>query len=146
MTTFEMSVIFNADSEETAVGAVDNLGAAFSEPLTGWAASVKSIRTAQDEAAGLPENVRTFTPPVTITTEHWDEQQPKQFIDLDIEGNDPEFIVTKRPRNQEAEVGDPAHEDWESLAPTVALPNSPVPANEEEAKSKETLLAEQGAG
>lgn len=142
MTTFEMSVIFDADSEETAVEAVDSLGLAFAEHLTGWAASVKSIRTAQDEAA-----VQTFKPPVTITTAHWDEQQPrklidmpeiiemaeqqaKQFIDLDIEGNDPEFIVTKRLSNQEAEVGDPAYEDLDPLAPTVALP-----VNEEEEAS-----------
>ena len=69
MTTFEMSVIFDADSEETAVEAVDSLGAAFTEHLTGWAASVKSIRTAQDET------VPTFKPPVTITTQHWDEKE-----------------------------------------------------------------------
>lgn len=140
MTTFEMSVLFNADSEETAVEAVDSLGAAFTEHLTGWAASIKSIRTEQDEAAGLPESVQTFKPPVTITTEHWDErpgqmkpapeprklidmpeiiemaerlndQQPRKVIDLDIEGNDPEFIVTERLSDQEAEVGDPAYED-----------------------------------
>ena len=60
MTTFEMSVIFDSDSEESAVEAIDNLGVALSEYLTGWAASVKSIWTEQDEATGVPENVRTF--------------------------------------------------------------------------------------
>ena len=29
MTTFEMSVIFDSDSEESAVEAIDNLGAAY---------------------------------------------------------------------------------------------------------------------
>jgi hypothetical protein len=116
MTTFEMSVIFDADSEETAVEAVDSLGTAFTEHLTGWAASVKSIRTEQDEAADLPENVRTFKPPVTITTEHWDERpgqmkpapEPKKLIDM------PEIIeMAERQSDQEAEVGDPAYEDNE---------------------------------
>jgi hypothetical protein len=60
MTTFEMSVIFDSDSEESAVEAIDNLGAAFSEHLIGWAASVKSVWTEQDKATGVPENVRTF--------------------------------------------------------------------------------------
>ena len=72
MATFEMSVIFDSDSEESAVEACDNLGSAFAEHLTGWAASVKSIWTAQDEASGLPQNVKTFKPP-TITAQHWDE-------------------------------------------------------------------------
>ena len=120
MTTFEMSVIFDADSEETAVEAVDSLGAAFTEHLTGWAASVKSIRTAQDEAA-----VQTFKPPVTITTAHWDEQQPRKLIDM------PEIIeMAKQLSDQEPEVGDPAYEDLDPLAPTVALP-----VNEEEEAS-----------
>ena len=34
-----------------------------------------------------------------------------KYIDLDIEGNDPEFIVTERLSDQEAEMGDPAYED-----------------------------------
>jgi len=62
MTKFEMSVIFDLDSEEEAVEAIDHLGAAFTEHLPSWAASVKSIWTAQDEAAGVPKNVRTFKP------------------------------------------------------------------------------------
>ena len=74
MTTFEMSVIFDSDSEESAVEAIDNLGVAFSEHLTGRAASVKSVWTEQDEAAGVPENVQTFKP-VTITARHWDEME-----------------------------------------------------------------------
>jgi hypothetical protein len=60
MTTFELSVIFDSDSEEAAVEAIDNLGAAFTEHLPGWTASVESVWTAQDEATGVPENVRTF--------------------------------------------------------------------------------------
>ena len=60
MTTFEMTVIFDSDSEETAVEAVDSLGDAFTEHLTGWAASIKSIRTAQDET------VPTFKPPTKL--------------------------------------------------------------------------------
>ena len=71
-----MTVVFDSESEEAAVEAVDSLGDAFAEHLTGWAASVKSIRTAQDET------VPTFKPPVTITAEHWDEQQPKKLIDM----------------------------------------------------------------
>ena len=127
MTTFEMTVLFDSDSEEAAVEAVDSLGTAFTEHLTGWAANVKSVKTQQDEA------VPTFKPPVTITSAHWDEQQPrklidmpeiiemaeqqvKRSIDLDIEGNDPEFIVTKRLSDQEPEVGDPAYEDPEDAS------------------------------
>jgi hypothetical protein len=45
MTTFEMSVIFNSDSEEEAVEAIDHLGEAFTTHLPGWAASVKSIES-----------------------------------------------------------------------------------------------------
>jgi len=74
MTTFELSVIFDSDSEESAVEAVDNLGAAFTEHLMGWAASVKSVWTERDEAGGVPENVRTFKP-VDITAQHWDETE-----------------------------------------------------------------------
>ena len=69
-----MSVIFDSDSEEEAVEAIDNLGEAFTQHLTGWAASVKSVWTEQDEAKGTPENVRTFKP-VTITAQHWDETE-----------------------------------------------------------------------
>lgn len=43
MATFEMSVIFDSDSEEEAVEAIDRLGEAFTDHLPGWAASVKSI-------------------------------------------------------------------------------------------------------
>jgi|TARA_Y100000310_G_scaffold129623_1_gene128760 hypothetical protein len=57
MTTFEMSVIFDSDSEESAVEAIDNLGAAFSEHLTGWAASIKST---------TPGNVQTFKSPTKL--------------------------------------------------------------------------------
>ncbi len=74
MTKFEMSVIFDLDSEEEAVEAIDRLGTAFTEHLPSWAASVKSIWTEQDEATGAPENVRTFKP-VTITAQHWDETE-----------------------------------------------------------------------
>ena len=74
MATFELSVIFDSDSEESAAEAIDDLGVAFTEHLTGWAASVKSIWTAQDEAVGIPQNVRTFKP-VTITAQHWDETE-----------------------------------------------------------------------
>ena len=74
MTTFEMTVIFDSDSEETAVDAIDNLGAAFTEHLPSWAASVKSIWTEQDEATGESENVKTYKP-VTITAQHWDETE-----------------------------------------------------------------------
>ena len=66
MTTFEMNVIFDSDSEESAVEAVDALGMAFTEHLTGWAASVKST----DDN----DNVKTFKP-VTITAQHWDEKE-----------------------------------------------------------------------
>jgi len=54
MTTFEMSVIFDLDSEEEAVEAIDRLGAAFTEHLPAWAASVKSADTS--------EAVPTFKP------------------------------------------------------------------------------------
>lgn len=86
MTTFEMTVLFDSESEEAAVEAVDSLGDAFAEYLTGWAASVKSVQTQHDE---MPE-VQTFKtvsakidnkeiPPPTklidIPFKHWDEQE-----------------------------------------------------------------------
>ncbi len=111
MTTFEMTVLFDSDSEEAAVGAVDSLGDAFSEHLTGWAASVKST---------TPGNVQTFKSPTKLIDMpeiiEMAEQQVKRSIDLDIEGNDPEFIVTERLSDQEPEVGDPAYEDPEDAS------------------------------
>ena len=89
MTTFEMTVLFDSDSEEAAVGAVDSLGDAFSEHLTGWAASVKST---------TPGNVQTF-------------KSPTKLIDM------PEIIeMAKQLSDQEPEVGDPAYEDPEEAS------------------------------
>lgn len=47
-------MIFDLDSEEEAVEAIDRLGAAFTEHLPAWAASVKSADTS--------EAVPTFKP------------------------------------------------------------------------------------
>lgn len=108
MTTFEMTVIFDSDSEEAAVGAVDSLGDAFTEHLTGWAASIKSIWTKQDEATGEPANVRTYN--LTAFGEHLAEgldsdqtdiePQPTKLIEM------PEIIEIAKALSDQEETSD----------------------------------------
>ena len=72
MTTFEMTVLFDSDSEEAAVEAVDSLGGAFSEHLTGWAASVKSVQA---------DEVQTFKT-ISSQVENKEVQPPTKLIDM----------------------------------------------------------------
>ena len=72
MTTFEMSVIFDADSEETAVEAVDSLGTAFTEHLTGWAANIRPLDLNRSRRGyAEPDALRA------IDVKHWDESNEK---------------------------------------------------------------------
>lgn len=108
MTTFEMSVIFDADSEETAVEAVDSLGAAFTEHLTGWAASIKST---------TPESVRIFKPPTKlIDMPEIIEMAKHHPIKGAVYDEDFGWIKAQDKDDEEPEVGDPAYEDPEDAA------------------------------
>ena len=72
MAQYEMSIIFDSDSEESAVEAVDALGAAFNEHLTGWAANIQPLDLNWSRR-GLsePDALRA------IDVNHWDES-PKE--------------------------------------------------------------------
>ena len=72
MAQYEMSIIFDSDSEESAVEAVDALGAAFNEHLTGWAANIQPL--------DLNWSRRGYSDPDAlraIDVNHWDES-PKE--------------------------------------------------------------------
>ena len=72
MAQYEMSIIFDSDTEEGAVEAVDALGAAFNEHLTGWAANIHPLDLNWSRR-GLsePDALRA------IDVNHWDES-PKE--------------------------------------------------------------------
>ena len=72
MAQYEMSIIFDSDTEEGAVEAVDALGDAFNEHLTGWAANIRPLDLNWSRR-GLsePDALRA------IDVNHWDES-PKE--------------------------------------------------------------------
>ena len=68
MATYEMSIIFDAEDEETAVEAVDALGSAFNEHLTGWAANIHPLDLNWSRRGyAEPDALRA------IDVKHWDE-------------------------------------------------------------------------
>ena len=75
MPQYEMSIIFDSDSEESAVDAVDSLGDAFNEHLTDWAARIHPL--------DLNWSRRGYSDPDAlraIDVNHWDES-PKEERD-----------------------------------------------------------------
>ena len=68
MAQYEMSIIFDSDSEESAVASVDELGAAFNEHLTGWAANIQPLDLNWSRRGyAEPDALRA------IDVKHWDE-------------------------------------------------------------------------
>ena len=68
MAQYEMSIIFDSDSEESAVASVDALGAAFNKHLTGWAANIQPLDLNWSRRGyAEPDALRA------IDVKHWDE-------------------------------------------------------------------------
>ena len=73
MAQYEMSIIFDSDTEEGAVEAVDALGAAFNEHLTGWAANIQPLDLNWSRRGiAEPDVLRA------IDVKHWDEDTSKE--------------------------------------------------------------------
>lgn len=72
MATYEMSIVFDSDTEEDAVEAVDALGEAFNKHLTGWTANIQPLDLNWSRR-GLaePDALRA------IDVKHWDEDTSK---------------------------------------------------------------------